>query len=294
MAAREVPEPPDDGMAAGSDRDDDDATSADVGPKRKHFLPASIGLSVLLPPPGREGETLRATVHWADYQAEDHEPEDDAASKVKKKRFWRRVPHAPVTVPLPLDAARLVRGLELPDDPGIWLMGRLVAAEARGLEPGTRALSLFVVNRRGPGEKGKADERFLFQVRLGLECDHGFVARPNWRGEDADHHDEKIADLQFRHCAEWAVGHGVATMVGEETGTDGTIRRVATTWIPRAEVKRVVAHKITDLMIGMEALADAATTDSEALRRGPASSSSPSPSKIGDQRAHRPGERNAR
>jgi hypothetical protein len=51
MEARELPEPTDDEIGAGSDEDAGDAASADAGPKRKHFLPASIGLSVLLPPP---------------------------------------------------------------------------------------------------------------------------------------------------------------------------------------------------------------------------------------------------
>ena len=273
MEAREVPEPTDDEAMAGPDVESEDAASADVGPKRKHFLPASIGMSVLLPSaaPG-EADTIRATVRWADYSAEEQETED-AAGKPAKKRFWRRQPHPPVTVELPLDGAGLSRGTQLPDDPGIWLIGRLVAADARGLAPGTRALSLFVVNRRGPGEKGKQDERFLFQVRLELEYQGGLVPRPNWRGEDASQHDEKIADLQFRHRAEWAVGHGVATAVLAEEA--GTVRRVATTWIPRAEVKQVVPREIDGLVIAMEELAGFVAPearqqepDPQGLRRG--------------------------
>lgn len=85
-------------------------------------------------------------------------------------------------------------------------MGRLAAATSRGLAPGSRALSLLVVNHRGASEKGKQDERFMFQVRLELAFAPGFAPRPNWRGEDAGHRGERVADLQLRDRAEWPAG----------------------------------------------------------------------------------------
>jgi len=269
--AAESDEPTDDELAAGPDLDDEDGTSADTGPKRKHFLPASLGLSVLLPPAPEspKPDTLRATVRWADYRAEEHEVEDpkadaSAGETTRTKKFWRRQPQPPRSVDLELEAQSLASGYPLPDAPGIWLVGRLAQAHARGLPAGTRALSLFVVNRRGAGEKGKQDERFMFQVRLELEYPRGFTPRPNWRGEDAGHRDERIADLQFRHRAEWAVGHGVAAeAIAEADG--GGARKVATTWIPRAEVPRVKPGAIEGLAIEMDELSGLG--DGEAFRQ---------------------------
>ncbi len=267
MEAREVEnEPLDDGAAAGSDLDDEDAGSDDAGPKRRHLLPASLGLSVLLPA-RQEGsdDQVRVTLRWADYLAEDHEDSDPTTGESRQRRFWRRQPRLPLSLDLPLDRPQLARGIELPEAAGVWLQGRLEVAAAPGLAAGTRALSLFVVNRRGKGEQGRADERYMFQVSLELECGDGFVPRPNWRGESAEDADELIADLQFRHCTEVAVGHGVAVAV-PEVPAGQPVRRVRTTWIPRAEVRRVQSVQVQGLTIGMEELAE--LDDPEALRRG--------------------------
>ena len=37
------------------------------------------------------------------------------------------------------------------------------------------------------------------------------MARPNLAGLASEDWDERVADLQYRDCFEWAVGHGVAT-----------------------------------------------------------------------------------
>lgn len=258
MEAREVDEPTDDELAAGPDHDDPDGSSPDAGPKRQHFLPASMGLSVLLPPALGDGaeDTIRATVLWAEYRVEEQKAERSEDGKDVVLRFWRRNPREPVSVDVPLEARILSRGIEVPGAPGVWLMGKLTSTHARGLKAGTRALALFVVNRRGAGEKGRHDEQFMFQVRLELEYERGFERRPNWRGEDAGHRDERIADLQFRQKGEWAVGHNVSAQVvdGGKLKTD-PVRRVTTAWIPRTEVRRVKQATVGGLEIRMKVLA---------------------------------------
>ncbi|MCP4655909.1 MAG: hypothetical protein GY856_10880, partial [bacterium] len=64
----------DEELPAGHDEDDEDAGAADPEPKRKNILPASLGLSVLLPP-GSADDTVRATLTYAEYTAE-NEPVD--------------------------------------------------------------------------------------------------------------------------------------------------------------------------------------------------------------------------
>jgi hypothetical protein len=152
--------------------------------------------------------------------------------------------------------------------PGIHLRGKLdkvADAAAQGLEEGTRALSLFLVNERNEGEGRDRDEEFLFQVRMELRFEAGFVARPNRRGERSTHWDDRVADLQFRKRSEFAVGHGVAVEVvrGAEDEGGGPVTAVATTWLPRAEVRRVETHREPSVVTEMEKLGDLA--DGEAV-----------------------------
>ena len=49
-------------------------------------------------------------------------------------------------------------------------------------------------------------------VRIEVRHPDGLIARPNLRDEGSDQEDEQVADLQFRRCLEWAVGHGVSAV----------------------------------------------------------------------------------
>ena len=127
--------------------------------------------------------------------------------------------------------------------------------ELGGLPAGTRAVSVFLVNRRKPieGQEELKDTTFAFQASLTLEADRPFIPRPNPRGREEDDPDERIADLQYRDVMEHAVGHGTSTRAS--VGPDGC-SRVATTWVPQAEVERVEPEEIAGVEFGMEALAD--------------------------------------
>jgi hypothetical protein len=265
----------DEELAVGPDEDGEDADpGAEPEPKQKNRLPASMGLTVLLPP-GTDDDVVKATVRFADYVPEEREEEGrekDGQEDRKKKRkssrqLWRRVPRQPVTVEVRLRPDAVARGFELPGTDGIWLRGRLRtvdgAPDLRPVPPGTRALSLFVVNRRGPGERGRQDEKFIFQVCLEVEVGfgNGIVPRPNRRDEGSDDWDEQVADLQFRDRCEHAVGHGVSVEVPEQ---EEPVRRVRTSWIPRARVPRVEERRKPGIETGMEVLAELA--DGAAVR----------------------------
>ncbi len=254
---REVLEPTDDEIAAGPDVPEEETTGHEPEPKQKSRLPSSLGMSVLLPPAvGSDSITVR--VSFAEYRAE-HRLEEGQG---KPRTVWRRVAREPVSLELELDAGKVARGLEVPGYPGVLVKGRLelvAAPEAQGLEPGTRALSLFLVNDRPRGERGREDEAFLFQVRMELSFAGGFVPRPNRRGAWSEDWDERVSDLQFRHRFEYAVGHGVAVEVvggGAGQGDDGPVTRVATTWLPRAEVRPVITHEEEGVVTEMERLAE--------------------------------------
>jgi hypothetical protein len=254
QADRETNDPEDQDDAAGSTLTDEDENESapEPEPKQKNTFPASIGLSVLLPPGGAEKDCVEVTVSFAEYIREDRE----SGEGKRKKAVWRRVPQPPRTVQLPLNEKDVEQGRSLPDTPGIRVCGKLETADAPGLPPRARALSVFVVNERTPGEKGRVDEQFIFQVQMEVSFSKGFLARPNRQGEGSGDPDDETADLQFRNHVEWAVGHGVAIEPHDGTSTVQPATRIRTTWLPEAEVRRVVTHEEPTVTTAMEDLAE--------------------------------------
>ena len=251
-AARETNSPDDDDDATNGAEDDDDEPPPENEPKQKNVFPASMGMSVFLPPADASDDAIQVTVSFAEYVLEDRE----SGEARKKQKVWRRVPQPPRSVMLALDPKVIEDGKPLPDTPGLRVCGELVTtADVPGLPPGARALSIFLVNERTPGDKGRADEQFIFQVEMEVGYARGFLARPNRQGEGSGDPDEETADLQFRNHCEWAVGHGVAVVGGD--GGDGTnVTRLRTTWIPRCEVRKVDTHDEPDVTTSMEDLAE--------------------------------------
>ena len=238
----------DDELGAGDDEDDaTELAGAEPEPKRPNRLPASIGLSVLVP----RATTVTARVSWADYLVEEVEGEKSRSPILRQR--WRRVPHATVEVPLPLDTKALQAGVPVPDSRGLELRGQVEDASGHGVPNNTRALAVFLVNRREPGEKGRLDEQFVFQVQLEIRSSEGLVDRPNLRDDGSEDWDERVADLQFRSHVEHAVGHGVSI---DTVGDGGRVVGARSSWLPRARVRRVVTNDaVSGVTTGMEDLA---------------------------------------
>jgi hypothetical protein len=221
------------------------------------LLPASIGLSVLLPP--GEGDAVQVTLHYAEYLpgTADETPE----GRTKPPQQWQRVPRRPVRLRVALDAARLAKGEEIPGSDGLWLEGRLVAADAPGLAraraPSRSSWSTTAARHR---ERPRRHGLRLPGV-AGAAPRGGLVPRPNRRDEGSDDPDDRIADLQYRDCVEWAVGHGVST---EALREGERVVGARTVWLPRAEVRPVVSCDLDAVTTEMDALA--AMPDGAALR----------------------------
>lgn len=157
-----------DGLEAGTESKAEDAGNADPEPKRRQHFPASLGLSAFLPPGPTDGsEHVEVTISWADYAPE--EISEDRAEKTKKG--WKRVPRGPYTVQVPLDDVALSRqqGVRWPESTGLCFRGELRTTDMEGLEPGTRVLSLFLVNDRVAIERDR-DINFAFQVQGDLHA----------------------------------------------------------------------------------------------------------------------------
>ncbi len=261
----------------GTDADGtDDANEPDRAAARRSLLPSSMGLSVLVPAGARQ---LKTTVEWGEYRYEgpgdesmgdttgrakpadgsqpniesSKEAEQAADGTARQKRpCWRRIPRCErIVVSLPKPGQKPPT-VDVPNSGGLKLLVTVRKAEGVGLPTGTLAVAVFLVNAH-PSDAEHAYRAFIFQVRLTLECDPSFEARPDPRGwTEQDEWDHRVADLHYRDCFEFGVGHGVsAEACPQSHGLCGCVR---TTWIPEAEVERVAARKIPAVELHMEAL----------------------------------------
>ena len=241
----------------------EDSDPGDPDPKQRKLFPASLGMSVLLPAAADE---VTARVSFADYERLEVTVADEQG-KPHAEVHWRRLARAPEPVTLALGdpnlADRLQAGIPLGSDSKLVLTGRMVSTAAPGLSKGTRALSLFIVNRRTPEAlANRADLQFIFQVKLQVACPAGFVPRPNLTGLRADDWDARIADLQFRNVFEYAVGHGISVRVPESGAAEGAgVTTVETTWLPRHEVPRVTTRECDEVETRMATLGTLSQVD---------------------------------
>jgi len=198
-----------------------------VGERR---LPSSVGVTVLLPD---TAQRLRVNVTWGDYRVE--------SAEGVSLEIWKRAPHAEpmeLDVNVPITAAIET---EVPRSDGlcIALLVRPLgeAWSDAGFSTPAKTVSVFLVNRRRPADADATKDRaFAFQVRLELQADQPFLPRPDIRALFAADWDEDVADLQYRDCGEYSIGHNVST---EDILNDGVCGITRTSWIPRAEVERI-------------------------------------------------------
>ena len=269
-----------DAVVGAEDGTGDDDVEPDRPPARKVYLPSSLGVSVLV---GPEETELTAVVQWGDYtkaSADDPEHPD--------RTVWQRKQRREI-VPVPIPDGKL-DPIVVEGSRGVCLfvsartVGNL-GARGADLRPGTRAVSVFVVNQRDREAEERKEQGLIFQVQLILKSRAGFTPRPNLRGLADDDPDERIADLQYRSSVEYAVGHGVAT---HAVVSGGACHQVLSTWIPHAEVEKVEPSDIRDVELGMEnlgALASAAEARVKLAALGTAYSAW-----IAQQRAAAPGD----
>ncbi len=240
----------------------DDDSAPDSPSARRAFFPSSLGLSVLLPV---QAQSLRAEVLWADYQplgqsatgttaASPDASERDPAGR----RQWQRQPRTAACV-IDLRPSQGGKTVPLPEHPDLHLVVSVRPVHDHGLlPPGTQSVSVFLVNQRPPAPDATPDAAYLFQPELVLRSETPFVARPDLHGQGSADSDERVADLQYRDVVEYAVGHNVSALALPDA--DGACREVRSTWLPIAQVEKVIATDFSQAdgprpVLGMEALA---------------------------------------
>ena len=250
----------------------DDSTE-DRRSAKKGFFPSSMGLSFLV----AEGvDRLDVTVRWGNYRHVEDASRDDgstgdapdgessdgtdgtAGGGTKSERTastrWQRTAREE-NVPVTLAAAGDPYQEPVPGSRGLILhmVARPVSTTtfAGRIPPGTRSVSLFLVNGRSPAEDTARDEAFAFQAELEVRSAVPFVPRPDPRGASGDDSDERMADLHYADTPEYAAGHGVAA---DWELVDGACRVLRTTWIPTAEVETTETVEVPGVELAMAAL----------------------------------------
>ena len=231
-------------------------SAEDMKAAKRSFFPSSIGLSFLVAPDAAE---LLATVRWGEYErGEAAEAYDRGGNPLP---VWRRTSRDE-TVPLPLGAADAAQVRDVPGSGGLRLhmVERPLtgAALGRGIPPGARAVSVFLVNdRAAPKDAKHAGSGDVFQAEIEVGCEVAFIGRPDPRWRRPRDWDAEVADLHYADTPEYATGHGVSA--DWETAADGACRRVRTTWIPRAEVEKIETAEIPGVELSMDALGAASS-----------------------------------
>ena len=234
---------------------------------KRGFFPSSMGLSFLV---GEAVESLEITVRWGDYrlvregeQAQNGRGHpgagtDSGAAKPRKisvQEWWQRIPREE-TIAMVLPAAGHRHPGTVPESGGLVLhsVARPVDAAVFGgqIPPGTRSVSLFLVNERSAATDGARDESFAFQAEIEVRSETPFVPRPDPRSASGGDWDEYVADLHYGDVPEYAAGHGVAA--GWDLDQDGACHRLRTTWTPVAEVEKTETVEVPGVELDMAEL----------------------------------------
>ena len=189
------------------------------------------------------GETALATGH----------ADQGGASGVRA--WWQRAPREEmVSLLLPASMDRLDT-VRVPDSGGLTLHAVVrpvdVASFSGRIPPGTRSVSLFLVNERSPSTDRDRDESFAFQAEIEVCSTVPLVPRPDPREVSGEEWDEQVADLHYADTPEHAAGHGVSA---DWELVDGACRVLRTTWTPGAEVEKTETFEVPGTELDMRAL----------------------------------------
>jgi hypothetical protein len=253
---------------AGDDDDDLDSNRVSEDPtedapqervrRRNGNFPSSMGLSFLVP---ETTSSIAITIEWGEYvmgPAPDNvnlsvaQNDDSSVDEIVDVVWTRRPESRELDMPIKLGQQNIL----LPNTMAIRIAATIEVTpkawqDAGHIPKGTKSVSIFLVNGNHPGDGHNLDRNFIFQAAIKVTCDEGFVDRPNLRGLNEDDPDERIADLQYAHVKDYAVGHGIAT---DAEIRNGQCHVISTNWMPRANVEKVEARQMPTVLLSMEDL----------------------------------------
>ena len=232
---------PTDEAITNADSDDEE----DDGPKGASTHPSSMGLRFQVP---LDSPTLRVTASWGRYEAFQKVNEETG-----RKRTWSRRTPKSVTRDLSIAGTteRAQQTIELDSD--VSLRVEIFPRDDRYI------VELALSNDRITGVDAPPGD-WLFQTELSVESVDGSACFLPSRDVLAAAYSEFDAerrrlDLQYKHKLEYAVGRTCSVTWDEDAESRGA-RRVATTWLPLADVPQTVAGDAGDTVTSMRLLAE--------------------------------------
>ncbi|MDF1788865.1 MAG: DISARM system helicase DrmA [Verrucomicrobiales bacterium] len=258
----EIDDVENDALPTGDDDDGETGEASFEPPQVLGFMPSSMGLSFVL---NDTCDKVDVHIEWGQYLRAEEAPErsmeggdeDEGQwdAPQRSKFVWRREKRKGVVRRLnvskkgPIAEVKLhpntappgvtVEGLE---DSDVCIQG--VVYEIHG----QRAVSLFLINQREKGEPGDSekDQQFLMQAKMEVQASDGtaaFLAKDDIQldQDGSEDPEAQVNDLLYRHCREFATGHGVAAEWDGLTSDGKAVTSVRTEFIPSFEVPKVIA-----------------------------------------------------
>jgi hypothetical protein len=250
-----------DELAQGGVGSGEDGTPDFTAPPARTMFPSSFGMTFCV---DIEAEALQITARWGQYIRV--RSESLAKESGELKLVWKRTPKEGISRPMPLQAGRFIWKPD-PELPEVYVQGLV---RPRGDH---WSVTLFLVNGQQEPKKLR-DQAWLFQPELIVECPAGkpvfhrraSVREPGKLDLLSYAEDQEMAML-YRHCVEFAVGHGVSVQAEPCPGQCDRAARLRTTVVPRYEVARVTPPTPAELPmlqgvpLDMKVLAETPTRD---------------------------------
>lgn len=255
-----------DALPTGDDDDGETGEASFEPPQVLGFMPSSMGLSFVL---NDTCDKVDVHIEWGQYLRaeeaperppiegtdESEEDEDQWDAPQRSKFVWRREQREGVVRGLDVSKKGPVAEVKLhpkTPPPGVNVEGLEdsdVCVQGVVYEiHGQRAVSLFLVNQRQKGEQGDSekDQQFLMQAQMEVRASDGsaaFLAKDDIQldQDGSEDPEAQVNDLLYRHCREFATGHGVAAEWDGLTEDGTAVTSVRTEFIPSFEVPKVIA-----------------------------------------------------
>jgi hypothetical protein len=257
-----------DELAQGGVGSTEDGPADFTSPPAKTMFPSSFGMTFCV---DKEAEAVRVTARWGQYLR--LRSETLTKESGDPKVVWKRHPREGTSKPVPLQAGRF-NWKPFPEQPEVYVQGLVRERDDHW------SVTLFLVNGQEEPKKLR-DQAWLFQPELVVECPKGkpiFFRRATQRDpgklDPVTYEEEQQMAMLYRHCVEFAVGHGVSVEAEPCPGRCDRSARLRTRVVPRYELPQTTPPTAADipalggLVLDMKVLADTPTAGF-AARLGP-------------------------
>lgn len=257
-----------DELAQGGVGSGEDGATDFTAPPAKTMFPSSFGMTFCV---DKTADALQITAAWGQYLREKSQTltKDNGDHKL----VWKRHPREGKSKPVPLQAGRFT-WKPVPDLPEVYVQGLVRDREDHW------SVTVFLVNGQQEPKKLR-DQAWLFQPEMTVQCPNGksvFFRRATRRDpgktDPVTYAEEQGMSLLYRHCVEFAVGHGVSVQAEPCPSQCDRSVRLRTIVAPRYEVPRVTPPSadeipgLAGMVLDMKVLAETPTGDL-AARLGP-------------------------